>query len=97
MVDASEQCDLGLNLGGHNGCTAECKLGPRCGDGNVDGMYGEMCDDSVNDGGYGECAAGCVLGPRCGDGMIQGAELCDDGNTVAYDGCDNACMLTIVI
>ncbi|MDB4990577.1 MAG: Multiple EGF-like-domain protein 3 precursor [Myxococcaceae bacterium] len=97
VVNGAEQCDLGLNLGGHNGCTAECKLGPRCGDGNVDGAFGEMCDDGANDGGYGECAAGCVLGPRCGDGITNGDESCDDGNSVAYDGCDNACNSTIVI
>ena len=96
-VDPSEQCDLGLNLGGHNGCTAECKIGPRCGDGNVDGMYGEMCDDGKNDGSYGTCAPGCVLGPRCGDHVVQSGELCDDGNSVAFDGCDNACMSTLVI
>ena len=97
VVDPTEQCDLGLNLGGHNGCTAECKVGPRCGDGNVDGMYGEMCDDGKNDGSYGTCAPGCVLGPRCGDAVVQTGELCDDGNAVPYDGCDNACMSTLVI
>ena len=41
--------------------------------------------------------ARCDSGARCGDGLMQGDEVCDDGNTVAYDGCDNACMLTIVI
>lgn len=97
QADAGEQCDNGLNRGGHDGCTPECKLGPRCGDGNVDGMYGEQCDDGVNDGGYGECAASCVLGERCGDGVRQPAESCDDGNDSANDGCDNACLSTVVI
>ncbi|MDB4972788.1 MAG: Multiple EGF-like-domain protein 3 precursor, partial [Myxococcaceae bacterium] len=97
IVNGGEQCDLGLNLGGHNGCTAECKPGPRCGDGAVDGMYGEMCDDGMNVGGYGKCAPGCVIGEHCGDGIVNGDEICDDGNSIAYDGCDNACMSTIVI
>jgi cysteine-rich repeat protein len=29
----------------------------------------------------------------CGDGVLQATEECDDGNTVAGDGCDTACRL----
>ncbi len=28
----------------------------------------------------------------CGDGIVAGAELCDDGNTDAGDGCDASCV-----
>ncbi len=29
----------------------------------------------------------------CGDGMVGGAEACDDGNTVAGDGCSSTCAV----
>jgi cysteine-rich repeat protein len=41
-------------------------------------------DDTMGDGG---------IPPGCGDGMINGAEECDDGNTMDGDGCSHACML----
>jgi cysteine-rich repeat protein len=31
--------------------------------------------------------------PTCGDGVVDSCETCDDGNTVAGDGCDATCML----
>ena len=30
-------------------------------------------------------------GARCGDGIVYGTEQCDDGNTVAGDGCSTTC------
>jgi cysteine-rich repeat protein len=53
-----EQCDLGtdMNTGAYNGCTADCKQGPHCGDFVQDPE--EECDDgnrANNDG----CNAGC--------------------------------------
>src|ERR1051325_66512 len=30
-------------------------------------------------------------GGRCGDGVVQPPELCDDGNRVNGDACDNNC------
>jgi fibro-slime domain-containing protein len=42
-----EQCDDQRNLStyGQPGCGPGCKAVPRCGDGSVDGMWGETCDD----------------------------------------------------
>jgi fibro-slime domain-containing protein len=64
-VDAAygEACDDGTNAGGYNGCTAECQLGPRCGDGTVSDEEG--CDDGNrrnNDG----CNVNCRVEVRGG-------------------------------
>eukprot|EP01107_Rhizomastix_libera_P004145 TRINITY_DN17163_c0_g1_i1.p1 TRINITY_DN17163_c0_g1~~TRINITY_DN17163_c0_g1_i1.p1 ORF type:complete len:1018 (-),score=220.48 TRINITY_DN17163_c0_g1_i1:68-3121(-) len=32
-----------------------------------------------------------VCGPVCGNSMVNGSETCDDGNTVAGDGCSSFC------
>ncbi len=32
-----------------------------------------------------------VASPVCGNGVIEGSEVCDDGGTVAGDGCSNTC------
>lgn len=32
-----------------------------------------------------------VPGPYCGDGIVNGAEMCDDGNHTAGDGCSGDC------
>ncbi len=29
--------------------------------------------------------------PICGDGLVEGAELCDDGNSIETDGCPGTC------
>lgn len=39
-----EQCDDGINDNSYGGCSEDCGLGPRCGDGAVNGG-GEECDD----------------------------------------------------
>jgi cysteine-rich repeat protein len=90
--DLFEQCDDGANTGEYGTCAPGCVLGPRCGDGVVQGP--EQCDQGDNLGGYGACAAGCMLGPRCGDGVVElGYEDCDDGNLVNGDGCEADCHL----
>jgi fibro-slime domain-containing protein len=63
MVAAGlEQCDDGRNLSTYNepGCGPGCKTVPRCGDGQVDGLYGETCDDGNTVSGDG-CSATCTL------------------------------------
>lgn len=30
-------------------------------------------------------------GPGCGNGIVEGEETCDDGNTIAGDGCSSTC------
>ena len=62
-VEASrEACDDGRNLSTYNqpGCAPGCRIVPRCGDGKVDGLYGETCDDgntTAKDG----CNATCQI------------------------------------
>jgi fibro-slime domain-containing protein len=54
---AGEECDEGDNRGGYAHCTADCHLGPRCGDGEVQ-SGDEECDDGNligNDG----CSSTC--------------------------------------
>lgn len=36
------------------------------------------------------CRLDCTI-PRCGDGILDGGEICDDGNTIAGDGCGANC------
>lgn len=36
---------------------------------------------------------GFPTGSRCGDGLVDGGEACDDGNTVALDGCSPTCTI----
>lgn len=92
-----EQCDNGANRDGYqvsaDSCAPGCVIPSRCGDGVIDGAFGEQCDDGTNDGSYGGCSPACLLGPRCGDGEVNGEETCDDGNRRNGDGCDVSCRI----
>ena len=90
-----EDCDDGTNLtpwtpaASTTQCAPLCKMPTYCGDGIVQGSFGEQCDDGVadNNGGYGKCTSTCTPGPRCGDGIPQAqfGEECDNGfNVTAY-------------
>ncbi len=84
-----EQCDDGTNLTSWTAsfsataCAPLCKAPSYCGDGLVQGTFGEKCDNGTaqNTGAYGKCTATCQPGPRCGDALVQSAagELCDNG------------------
>ena len=56
-----EECDLGAaaNTGAYGGCTKDCKLAPRCGDGKVNDVS-EVCDDGADNGfAVGNCNLAC--------------------------------------
>ena len=104
VVSSQEQCDAGADNGSgdgsaYGGCGGSCTFEPYCGDGQVDGEYGEVCDDGINLGGDAtSCAPGCMsLGAACGDGVVQtsAGEQCDDHNTEAGDGCDASCLIEV--
>ena len=87
-----EECDDGTNLtswtpaASSTKCAPLCKVPTYCGDGKVQGSFGERCDNgtAMNTGGYGMCKADCTPGPRCGDAITQaaGGEQCDNGFNV---------------
>jgi fibro-slime domain-containing protein len=100
IVEAGvEACDNGSNRDGYlvsdTACAPGCVVPSSCGDGVIDGAFGEQCDGGTeaNDGSYGGCASTCVLGPRCGDGEVNGEEQCDDGNRRNGDGCSVSCRV----
>jgi cysteine-rich repeat protein len=98
-----EVCDDG-NLVSLDGCRGDCKSTEVCGDGIQDLAANEYCDcgtaaapstippcDGPNSDAPGAiCRTNCTLG-RCGDGVLDPGEICDDGNTVAGDGCRADC------
>ena len=55
-------------------------------------------DDPTRPAFEGLCADGATLDfdgappPVCGNGLVEAGEQCDDGNTVAGDGCDASCQ-----
>ena len=73
-------------------CDGTCKDGacqaPTCGDQKVEAD--EQCDDTAA-AASGACVK-CKTTTVCGDGLVwAGHEECDDGNTVAGDGCSPTC------
>jgi fibro-slime domain-containing protein len=105
VVSPGEACDNGKdkNLGGYNQCTSDCRLGPYCGDKQVEAGQ-EDCDNGSNTDMYGAssgCAPGCKFPARCGDSIVQSQyeEECDDGSSnltttdpkAGYGGCLSNC------
>jgi cysteine-rich repeat protein len=82
FVSPGEACDDGNTVSG-DGCNAECTSDESCGNGYRD--PGEICDDGGNSA---SCNANCTP-PACGDAFVnpEAGERCEDGNTVAGDGC----------
>ena len=92
-LNIGEECDDGANENG-DGCDAECRLEPFCGDGEINGDA-EECDDGNNEAGDG-CDANCISESECGDGeLTEPFEACDDGNLDNGDGCDAVCGLEV--
>jgi fibro-slime domain-containing protein len=89
LQNPPEACDDGSNVTAwtpafsSTACAPLCKAPSYCGDGLVQGTFGETCDKGTaqNTGTYGKCTASCQPGPRCGDALVQGAagEQCDNG------------------
>jgi cysteine-rich repeat protein len=65
--------ETGIDCGGAESGCPTCAAGQACG--APDDCQSRVCSQA-------ECQA-----PSCGDGVIQGDELCDDGNSLAGDGC----------
>jgi cysteine-rich repeat protein len=79
-------------------CSWNCQgYGEYCGDGLVQGQYGEECDQGVQNG-NGTCSNYCKVvtpiqtGSVCGNNRLEGGEQCDDGNVVSGDGCSASCF-----
>jgi cysteine-rich repeat protein len=77
-----EACDDGNTTSG-DGCNAACTSDETCGNGIRD--LSEICDDSGNSS---RCDADCSVAV-CGDAFVnpEADERCEDGNSVAGDGC----------
>lgn len=80
IVAGNEQCDEGADVAC---CTNTCKLKP-----------GYVCDPSKNPHSQTAtpyCGNNAVEGPSNTAGTVKGAEQCDDGNTLPFDGCSPTC------
>lgn len=49
-------------------------------------------DCALVSGGRNLCTAGVCTAARCGDGIVNANEQCDDGNSIAGDGCSVTCV-----
>ena len=80
LVVGDEQCDEKADV---PCCTAACKLKP-----------GFVCDPSKNPHSQPStpyCGDNIVDGPSNPSSPVRGAEQCDDGNTLPFDGCSPTC------
>ncbi|MFH1025884.1 MAG: DUF4215 domain-containing protein, partial [Nitrospirota bacterium] len=86
--------DTGLKVGSGTGSDMTQVIG--CGDGIINQSF-ETCDPpgaTMPNGSI--CRDSCTY---CGDGQVNNGEMCDDGNTVPYDGCgipgggENNCLI----
>jgi len=104
IVDTGETCDDGAANSPTGACTDQCEKA-ACGDGRVETGV-EECDPGSQPGtttpiaNDPNCTYQCTL-TRCGDGVVQKGgnrpdEQCDDGNTVAGDGCSPTCEFETV-
>ncbi|RYZ68525.1 MAG: DUF4215 domain-containing protein, partial [Proteobacteria bacterium] len=92
---AREACDDGINRtawtesSASTSCGPGCKKPAFCGDGEIQGAFGERCDNGAANtdaaDAYNSCKTNCKPGPRCGDKTVQAAagEQCDNGFNVS--------------
>jgi cysteine-rich repeat protein len=109
IVTAPEQCDDGNTVAGdgcENTCRFSCETNAQCAD--TEPCNGaETCNvathrcvrgtplaDSTACGTGRICRAGACTTTRCGNRIVEPGEQCDDGNTVAGDGCENTCRFS---
>jgi len=106
IVNVGEGCDDG-NINNGDGCSSSCMIelnwpctvSATCASGFCDPANSKCACDASND-----CPANhscnTAVNPNqcvpfaCGNGIPEGAEVCDDGNTMNGDGCDNNCTMT---
>lgn len=84
---ADVDCGEGVPCGGSPSCDLEthaCVVSDPPADGSTCDLEGEE----------GVCRAGECVSAGCGNGLLEGDEVCDDGNDVERDGCDNDCTLS---
>jgi cysteine-rich repeat protein len=109
VVESGEDCDDG-NLVAGDGCESDCTFTCTQGDAKCDdkdpcdGMEScsaqHVCQKGTNLADGSSCGTGkiCKVGvcsdTVCGDGFVSGTEQCDDGNTVAGDGCESDCTFS---
>ena len=88
IVEAGEDCDLGVFNDAPDGlCSAGCRS-TGCGDGMLN-PGSEECDDGAGNADIADaCRTTCTL-PRCGDGIVDTGEECDDGDANSNE--PNAC------
>jgi len=86
-TEGREECDDG-NRVDTDSCTNVCR-DAECGDGITSGT--EECDNGDSNSNRGSCLDDCRRA-TCGDGFtLDGAEECDDGGLIDYDGCSSTC------
>jgi cysteine-rich repeat protein len=92
-VDPGEECEDG-NVQSGDGCSENCLM-ELCGNGRID--FGELCEPPHTDTCNERCQTVPAAGRRgvCGNGLQEGAEECDDGNTLEADGCSGGCELEV--
>ncbi|MBI5502261.1 MAG: hypothetical protein HY907_18605 [Deltaproteobacteria bacterium] len=81
-VCGNGECEAGETF---EGCAADCAPPVDCGDGTCNPVT-ESCTSCWPD--CGDCPSSCP------NGLVEGTEECDDGNTVAGDGCEPGCTFT---
>ncbi|PIE17245.1 MAG: hypothetical protein CSA66_06335 [Proteobacteria bacterium] len=92
VVELRETCDDGINDGGYGGCTPDCHVGPRCGDGIVQQGH-EVCDSGAGNGEPNRCDLTCsgLTPATCGNGVKEDGEDCDLGAEVNSNQPNAAC------